>query len=1162
MRRMRIVLPILILGFVFFLGLSLTTPSQAQNGPIWLPFDGSSRPAEPSLSLSNATPTVIELQATLPGAYAETINAEGAAYTQLAGTGYGISGVSGLPDLPVLRREVEIPFGAQVSINVISAPYIDHSLNALGLNPIYPLQPPVAKTEQAEGNQSFTIDTKYYSLGSLYPSSVVSVGEPYIVRGHRIVQVEVWPVAYDPSQASLRLYSNVTFRLTLSGADMVTTNRLADRYASPTFDPSLSQRVLNYNQGRAIRVNEQTGYLIISADAYAGAIQSFVDLRENRGFDVTLTLASQIPGGPTTANIKAYIQTAYDNWPLPPSYVLLVGDTDTIPTWTGPVIGTSTDLYYATMDGESDWHPDIGRGRFPVRSAADTTMMVNKYLLYATLTGQEPWLKKASFPATCDQYLVAEGTHNYAIDSYTAPGGWTGNFPETGFPGGDKLYCVTYGADQADVMAMATEGRWAVIYSGHGNYDGWELLAQSNVPNINNYGMYPFVASHACLTGDFGQPEVFGETWVLQENKGALVYWGSSTYSYWDEDDSLERGMFDSLFADTSPHADVTAMTYAGLARVELDYPGNAQYYWETYNILGDPSVHLFMEPDLPAFTLGLDPTNQQVCTAGTVASTVEIGSILGYSSTVSLEYGELPLNVAADFDPAEGTAPYTSSLTVDVTTGALEGDYTIAITATDHVSQTLDTALNLRINTAAPGVPTLLSPEDGASNQPFAPTFNWSDLPLISGYNFELGTSPLFESPLVTATGLLTSDFTSPALEGGTCYWWHTQADNACGTGSWADPFHFSTVNLGVSFFDNMESGPGLWTHEVDQGVDHWVISSAQSHSPTQAWFVPDDSDITDSRLRSLDPVTIGAGSELTFWHRYEFEGTSYDGAVLEIFIDGDDTWTDLGSFITDGGYNGTISTSFSNPLAGRPAWTGDLTEWTPVTVDLSSFAGYEALIRWRLGCDTSVGDTGWYIDDVQITAPLPPNPVPTLVSITPATGGNNVSTSVVITGTNFVGSPALSLDGTWLESVIVLNPSTISAVVPAGMPAGVYDLTIYNGDCQSVVLEDAFTVTAGDEPITGLTATNDGPTELGSLTTFTATIETGSNVTFTWDFDDGTTGTGAVTTHLYAASGIYHATVTATNPTNTLSTTTEVTIFIPVPEFHYIYLPVTIKN
>ena len=207
--------------------------------------------------------------------------------------------------------------------------------------------------------------------------------------------------------------------------------------------------------------------------------------------------------------------------------------------------------------------------------------------------------------------------------------------------------------------------------------------------------------------------------------------------------------------------------------------------------------------------------------------------------------------------------APYTSSLTLDISAGALEGDYTIPITATDQVSQTLDTSLNLRINTDTPVTPTLLIPEDGAINQPYSPSFNWSDLPLVSSYSFELATSPLFETPIVTATGLLTSDTTVPPLEGGTCYWWHTQAENACGTGAWAEPFHFSTVNLGISFFDDMESGADQWEHAAAQGVDKWVISTGQSHSPTQAWFVPDDGTITDSRLWMTDPITVGVGSD-----------------------------------------------------------------------------------------------------------------------------------------------------------------------------------------------------------------------------------------------------------------------------------------------------------
>jgi hypothetical protein len=1163
MRRMhKLIVPLLILGAIFMAGLVLTSPSQAQTGLDWLPFGGSKEPAEPKLALLRASTTAIDLQANLPGAYVEAVTAGGTTYTRLSGTGYGYPVTYGLPELPVLRQEVEIPFGAQVSVELVSSQYTDSSLSKLGLDPIYPLQPPVIKLEELENDQPFTIDQQYYASGSQYPDRVISLGEPYVMRGHRILPVEVWPVAYDPSQASLRLYSVVTFRLNISGSDMATTNRLADRYASPAFDPYRSERVLNYNQGRPLAVNEQVGYLIISADAYVGALAPLVALRENRGFEVTLTPASAIPGGISTATIKAYIQTAYDTWQVPPSYVLLVGDTNSIPTWTGPTIGTSTDLYYATMDGPSDWHPDIGRGRFPVRSVAQTTYMVDKLLFYAGLTGQEPWLKTASFPATCDNYTVAEGTHNYVINSYTAPGGWTGTFPGNPQPGGDKLYCVTNHATHQNLIDQFSMGRWAIIYSGHGSYNGWEMsFVPQNIRDLPANSMYPFVASHACLSGDYGQTEVFGETWVLQQNKGALVFWGSSTYTYWGEDDALERAMFDTLFEDTSPHADMTVMTYGGLEGMEAYNPSMARYYWETYNILGDPSVHLFMEPDLPTFTLDLTPTSQAVCTTGTLTSTVTIGSILNYSSTVYLENSELPFHVAASFDPAQAQAPYTSMMTVDVTEGASEGDHSIVITATDQVNLTLSTDLNLRINTSIPSVPVQLTPQDGAVDQPFTPTFDWEGLDLVRSYNFELGVSPLFEEPLVSTNNLTEPEHTlATPLEGGRCYWWHTQADNACGTGEWADPFHFSSVALGVSFYDDLESGAGQWTHQATQGTDHWAISTDQAYSPSHAWYVPDDGITTDTRLWNTTPVSVSAGSTLTFWQRYAFEGTNYDGSVLEISTNGGITWTDLGPHITANGYNGTIASGYSNPLAGRGGWTGDLTTWTQVSVDLSSFTGQAVQVRWRLGCDSSVSDSGWYIDDVQITSPLPPNPAPILDTITPNTGSNLVSTPIVITGSGFIASPALKLGDAWLETVNVVDTHTINAIVPAGIPAGVYDLTIYNGDCQTDVLEAAFTVTSEDESITGLMATSDSPTELGFVTTLTATIETGTNVTYEWDFGDGMTGTGNVVAHEYASEGIFLATVTATNSQGSQVATTEVEIFV-LPVTYYLYLPVTAK-
>ncbi|MBU1878917.1 MAG: hypothetical protein KJ734_08200, partial [Chloroflexi bacterium] len=624
-------------------------------GQWWLSFDGSSEPVAPALTLLSADANAIDLAARTPGCLVETVEAEGQSYSRLSGTGYGFAAVQGRPDLPILRRDVEIPFGAEVTLELVQAQYTDHALTDRGLSPIYPLQPPVSKSPAAQ-TAPLVKDQDFYANGARYPQSPVALGESYIVRGHRVQTVEVWPVAYDPSAGTVRLYSTLTVRLRLTGSDMARTQAQAERYASPAFDARLSRDLLNYNQGRPSThpdsLTTDVGYLIITADAYYAAMQPFVTLKQSRGFTVTITKLSDIPAT-TNAQIKAYIQNAYDTWPTPPSYVLLVGDTDTMPGWNSVSAGEITDLYYGCMDGSSDWHPDIGRGRFPVRSAAQTTIMVNKYLAYASLVGTEPWLKKIAFPATCDQYTVAEGTHNYVINTHTLPNGYTGRFPNNPQPGGDKLYCITYNATSTDIQAAVNEGRWAVIYSGHGSWTGWEMsYGQTQVRNLTSTGIFPFVVSHACITGDFDQMEVYGETWVLQDNKGALAFWGSSDSSYWDEDDVLERAMFDSLFTPTKSFADVATMTDAGLAAVEAAYSGSARYYWETYNVLGDPAVKIFMEPDLPTFTLTVDPAEHALCASGSVTSTVTIQSVRGYTGTVDLDAGALPAGISAAFAP------------------------------------------------------------------------------------------------------------------------------------------------------------------------------------------------------------------------------------------------------------------------------------------------------------------------------------------------------------------------------------------------------------------------------------------------------------------------------------------------------------------------------
>jgi hypothetical protein len=1142
--------------------------SAAPPDPRWLDFGIPSRPAPPELVLLASDPTAIDLAADLPGCMAETQPAEGWLYTRLHGEGYGSGTKTGMPDLPVLRRDVEVPFGAQVTLELVEAEYAVYTLEELGLHPIYPLQPPVPKVEGAWDRRRFEIDETFYAHGAHTPAEPVRLGEEYVVRGHRVQPVEVWPVAYDPQAGTVRLYSGVRFRLRLEGSDVARTQALAERYASPTFETRLARRILNYNQGRppaAFGQQTEMGYLIITADAYYDAMLPFATLRDRRGFDVTMTRLSEIPGSGTNSDIKDYIQTAYDTWAVPPSYVLLVGDTDTIPGWiSSPPYGRITDLYYVTMDGSDDWHPDMGRGRFPVRSAAQTTAMVDKYLAYADLRGQESWVSAASFIASCDSdfYNVAEATHNYVIDTYTGPLGYWGIFPNTPQTGGDRLYCITHGADGTDIQASLDQGRWIAIYSGHGGYTEWEMgYGQDDVRNLTSHGIFPFVASHACITGDFLQEQVFGETWVLQEDVGALVFWGSSDSSTWNEDDVLERVTFDSLFSDPRGHADVTEMTYDGLAAVEASYPSTARYYWETYNVLGDPAVKIFLEPDPPTFNLTVEPDRHGICASGSVSSSVRIDSVLGYSETVHLQAGPLPSGVTPTLIPPSAQAPYTSRLTLDVAPGTAAGDHTLFVTATDQMSYTFEVPLSLRVVGDVPAGPNLTSPVDGAVDQLFLPQLEWDPLPYATIYHLQLDYSPLFDNPLIDVQDVAATTYipASP-LEERRCYWWRVQGENVCGVGNWADPFHFATLSPELVFFDDMESGDGQWSHQAAQGSDHWQLTTGQSHSPTHAWYVLNDNVVTDSWLRSVSPITVGNGSTLTFWHRHQFE-YSYDGGVLEISTDGS-TWSDLGPYITANGYNGTLSTCCSNPLGGREAWVDDLTDWTQVEVDLTAFAGQSIYLRWRIGCDHSISEEGWYIDDVAISAPRPANPAPSLLEIQPNVGAAAGATTVHITGTHFITSPHLRLGDTWLRPVARIGSNRLQGVVPAGMTPGTYDLTLYNGDCQIATLSEAFTVTEGCvQPNVSLLAGS--PVPLGSVMHFTASLISGTPpLTYTWDFGGAGDGIGLDTptpAYTYTLSGNFTATVTVENPCGIDIVSEEVTVY---SVGHSIYLPLVLRE
>ncbi|MDM8518921.1 PKD domain-containing protein [Anaerolineales bacterium HSG6] len=170
----------------------------------------------------------------------------------------------------------------------------------------------------------------------------------------------------------------------------------------------------------------------------------------------------------------------------------------------------------------------------------------------------------------------------------------------------------------------------------------------------------------------------------------------------------------------------------------------------------------------------------------------------------------------------------------------------------------------------------------------------------------------------------------------------------------------------------------------------------------------------------------------------------------------------------------------------------------------------------------------TSWidHISGLEIEIPTEPSKLGDVVSFTASiTTGSNVSYSWDFgdgnTSTGKVVTHTYANYGTYIATVTATNDGSTSVVTSS--------------------------VTVPDMPIAGLKLQNPNPTGVfNTVISFTASVTQGSNVSYSWDFGDGQTGTGSPVNHTYGSDGTYTAIVTAQNSINTEVLTFNVTIFL----------------
>jgi hypothetical protein len=164
LNQLRFAAFLLLLVFWFSLG---SVPVWAVSAPRWVEFaPGTEQVPQTKVLESNLQQVILEVQ--IPGMWTEEMTTKGGVFNRFSLPECGVSNVEGEPDLPVLRRMVQIPYGATVDVEVISSNFVTKSLTELGIsNRIIPVQPPIPKIEGASENAPFVIHEAAYQNNRL-----------------------------------------------------------------------------------------------------------------------------------------------------------------------------------------------------------------------------------------------------------------------------------------------------------------------------------------------------------------------------------------------------------------------------------------------------------------------------------------------------------------------------------------------------------------------------------------------------------------------------------------------------------------------------------------------------------------------------------------------------------------------------------------------------------------------------------------------------------------------------------------------------------------------------------------------------------------------------------------------------------------------------------
>jgi len=396
-------------------------------------------------------------------------------------------------------------------------------------------------------------------------------------------------------------------------------------------------------------------FVIVTNEEFLNAANRLAAHRTSDGLDVVVVTQEQVfnefsGGVPDVRAIRDYMKFLYDRGGTNaqrPDYLLLFGDGhydyrrlsgfqnplgnwifpfETEATTTTPASYTSDDYFGLLDDDEGMWpfisifseseeRLDIGIGRFPVQSASEAELMVDKVIAYDDPSTYGSW--RTNYMAIADDGPTGlAGTEQQDDLHLTNIDQVTELITDQVYPqiNMQKIYGETYdrvflnGFRQPDARKAILDGidRGVLIfnYSGHGGPNGLAqeaIFTRDDAGQLTNGDMLPIVITATCSFGwwDLEDEQSGAEVMLLNPNGGAIALFTAVRLAYTSSSPTslnagLNRALNEKLFA---PDAGGLPKRLGDVLRETKNTNVGLQGNSRKFNLLGDPSMRIGIPP-------------------------------------------------------------------------------------------------------------------------------------------------------------------------------------------------------------------------------------------------------------------------------------------------------------------------------------------------------------------------------------------------------------------------------------------------------------------------------------------------------------------------------------------------------------------------------------